>query len=426
MAKAFLVSALRSGEGKTLVTLGLLRYFRNKGFKVQPFKVGPDYIDPKWHKLSAGRYSYNLDLFSMGEEKLKSLFYYHSRSADYALVEGVMGLFDGKFSTFRVAKILKIPLLIVLDTFGIGETLRYLIKGVAETLKRAELSFSFFLNRVSSEKHLLRLERALKGYPISGFLFRKPDYELPSRHLGLFLPQEIEKVEELLSQLALDLEKTLDLSFLNQEKRIPQKVSLPSFLPQISFKKLGVALDTAFNFYYQHLLDELSQKVELKFFNTLEDPHLPSEIEGLYFGGGYPELLAEQLSLNTTLMKEIKDFAYSGSFIYAECGGLIYLSQRVNWNGKTYPLVGLFPFEIRRKGLSLGYRKVKLKEVHPFFGEKVSFLAHEFHYTGIKKLEIDYEIKKIYKVKTLEGKSFDEGYSFQKVLASYCHFLAKT
>lgn len=144
MAKGFVISATRSGEGKTLITLGILHLLSKKGFKVQPFKIGPDYIDPKWHALACGRPSYNLDLFSMGEKRLKGLFYHKSKGCDYSVVEGVMGLFDGKYSTFKVARLVKLPIILILDTYGLAESLTFVVKGFAEKIKRASLPFFFF------------------------------------------------------------------------------------------------------------------------------------------------------------------------------------------------------------------------------------------------------------------------------------------
>jgi len=425
MAKGLLIAGLRSGDGKTLITLGLLRYLTKRGFKVQPFKVGPDYIDPKWHYIASNLPSYNLDLFSMGKERLSSLFSQKALNKDFALVEGVMGLFDGKFSTFEVAKLLNLPILLVLDAFGVAESLAYVVKGVSQVLKKRGLRLYLFLNRVSSERHLLRLMRALKRYRVVGYLFRKKDFELPSRHLGLFLPEHLKEKKDFIDALDFELRETLDTSFLDE---LPEIEALskeePSFLPELPFKRIGLAYDEAFNFYYQHLLDELEKKAELVYFSPLRDKRLPSKkLDSLFIGGGYPELFAKNLSENRDFLKDLRDFVASGGTIYAECGGLIYLSKGLYWEGKFYPMAGLLPFKIVKKGLRLGYRKVKLKEKHPFFGNLKGFLAHEFHYTSFE--EDNFKGKKIYKVFTPDGETFDEGYAYKRVLGSYLHFLAK-
>ncbi|MGC8966566.1 MAG: cobyrinate a,c-diamide synthase [Caldimicrobium sp.] len=429
MGRGFIISALRSGEGKTLITLGLLRLLSKKGYRVQGFKIGPDFIDPKWHALASGRPSYNLDLFSMGKHRLKALFYHQSRDCDFSLVEGVMGLFDGKYSTFEVAKLLKLPIILVVDAFGMAESLSYMIEGFAEKIKRFSLPFYIFLNRLSSERHLLRIERALKKYSIIGYLFRSKDLELPSRHLGLFLPEHFQEGENLISLVADKLEKTFNFSILELLKKIPEdreteNVPLPSFLPDLRFQKIGIALDEAFNFYYPHILDELKKKATIFFFSPLRDNGLPSQIEALFFGGGYPELFAERLSENKSIIKEIKEFVEADKPVYAECGGLIYLSKGLHWEDKFYPLIGIFPFEIYKKGLTLGYRKVKLLTKHPFFGKKRVFYAHEFHYSNLKFDANQIPLKRIFKVSTQEGESFLEGFSYKKALATYMHLIA--
>uniref|UniRef100_A0A832GNM1 Cobyrinate a,c-diamide synthase n=1 Tax=Caldimicrobium thiodismutans TaxID=1653476 RepID=A0A832GNM1_9BACT len=423
MVRGAVISALRSGEGKTLVTLGLLRLFSRKGVLVQPFKVGPDYIDPKWHKLASGRASYNLELFSMGEKRLKALFYSVATSSEIALVEGVMGLFDGKFSTFRVAKILKLPVIIVLDTFGLAETIAPLVKGAAERLKRASLPFVLFLNRVSSDKHLLRLERALRRYPLLGYLKREEALKLSSRHLGLYLPEDIERAKELLDYLSEILDQTVNLEIFEEFKlSMPPKGQRPFFLPEIPYAKIALAMDRAFNFYYQHLLDELSQKASILTFSPLEDESLPSEAEAIYIGGGYPELYAERLSANQKMLRALKEWAEAGLPLYAECGGLIYLSRALHWQGKSYNMANIFPFLIERGNLTLGYRKVIPQDRLPLFETKGPFFAHEFHYT--KVTEPSSKIKTIFLVKSLEGEKFNEGFLYKKSLSTYLHLLS--
>ncbi|MFN4197122.1 MAG: cobyrinate a,c-diamide synthase [Caldimicrobium sp.] len=432
MVQAFLVSAPRSGEGKTLLTLGLLRLFKNKGFKVQPFKVGPDFIDPKWHQFACGSSSYNLDLFSMGEKRLKALFYKKTNQTDIAIIEGVMGLFDGKYSSFKLAKLLNIPIVLIIDTFGLSESIKYLIKGFSEKIKKANLTFSIFLNKVSSERHLLRLEKALKGYNILGVLYRNKELELPSRHLGLYLPEDYSKAEEVLEKLVSYLEKTVNFSLLNEYK-IENIKTLPkeTFLPPIPYKTIAIAQDNAFNFYYNHLLDELKERAKVIYFSPLKNEEIPSEAEAVYIGGGYPELWAEDLSKNKKTIKSIKNWVEEGYPLYAECGGLIYLSKELFFSEKPYIFSQIFPFIIKREKLTLGYRKVKPLQEIPFFETKAPFFAHEFHYTNItnslnaKSLK---KIRRIFRVMPFEGnklsKTFREGFLYKRCLATYMHLLS--
>lgn len=418
-----MISALRSGEGKTLITLGLLRILREAGIRVQPFKVGPDYIDPQWHRFAGGVPSYNLDLFAMGNERVKHLFWTKSRDKEIAIVEGVMGLFDGKYSTFSLAKLLRIPVILVVDTFGLAETIKPLVKGTVERLKRANLPFALILNRISSERHLLRIERALRGYPILGYLRRDKGLEIASRHLGLNLPEDPSSAEGLLEYLAERLREGLNLDLLENFTLIPpDEIRKPRFLPEIPYRTLAIAYDRAFNFYYQHLLDELGERTKILFFSPLDDSELPSEAEALYLGGGYPELYAEKLAQNRRLIDAIRDWVNSGRPLYAECGGFVYLCRALKWNGKVFEFAGLFPYEIIKGSLVLGYRWVKPRRPIPLFESELSFRGHEFHYTVF--LKDSTEVEKCYRVRDQQGRTYSEGYLRKSSLGSYIHLIA--
>lgn len=423
MAKALLISALRSGEGKTLTTLGLLRLFKRRRFKIQPFKIGPDYIDPKWHEVASGVPSYNLDLFAMGKERLKRLFYTKSAGKDVIIVEGVMGLFDGNYSTFSVAKLLRIPVILVVDTFGLAETIRPLLKGPIDRLKRAGLSFALFLNRISSERHLLRVERALRGYPILGYLKSDKNLNIPSRHLGLYLPEDYSKIDTLLDYLAEHIEETINSQVLDSLEFCPnEKIIGPSFLPNIPYRTIAIAYDRAFNFYYQHLIDELAEKTNVLFFSPIEDRELPSEAEAIYLGGGYPELFAERLTNNRKMLEDIRNWVYSKMPLYAECGGFVYLCKTLSWNSRTFKLAEIFPFNVAKGSLKLGYRLVKPIEKLPLFECELVFRGHEFHYTRL--IDEDSGISKCYLVKDLQGETYQEGYVTHRALGSYIHLIA--
>ncbi|MFN3504659.1 MAG: cobyrinate a,c-diamide synthase [Caldimicrobium sp.] len=431
MVQAFLISAPRSGEGKTLLTLGFLRLFKKRGLRVQAFKVGPDFIDPKWHQFACSYPSYNLDLFSMGEKKLRALFYEKAKTSNMAIVEGVMGLFDGKFSSFEVAKLLKIPIVLVIDTFGLSESIKYVVKGFSERIKKANLNFFLFLNKVSSERHLLRLERALKGYKILGVLFRDKGLELPSRHLGLYLPEDYTKAEEILEEVVSELEKNVNFSLLNECKIEMKALPKEGFLPKIPYRTVAIARDNAFNFYYNHLLDELNQMAKVLYFSPLKNEEIPAKAEAVFIGGGYPELWAEDLSRNKKTLKSIKEWAEEGLPLYAECGGLIYLSKELFYADKSYIFSEVFPFTIKKEKLTLGYRTVKPLEDVPFFETNTPFFAHEFHYTNVINSFVAENLKNIrciFRVKPYEKpyvfKTFREGFLYKRCLATYMHLLS--
>ncbi|MCS7198921.1 MAG: cobyrinate a,c-diamide synthase [Caldimicrobium sp.] len=424
MAKALVISALKSGEGKTLVTLGLLRLLRKRGLKIQPFKVGPDYIDPKWHTLASGLPSYNLDLFAMSPEGLRNFFYSKIEGVDWAIVEGVMGLFDGSYSTFRVAKALNIPVVLVIDSYGLAESVGPLIRGITERLKRANLAYGILLNRVSSERHLLRLCKAIRREPLLGYLPLEKALELPSRHLGLLRPEDVSYAQEIVDKVAETLERGLNLELIEKfSQRAYPKGKVPQFLPRLPYTKIAIAFDRVFNFYYQHLLEELKNQAEVSTFSPLEDEAIPSGVQAIYIGGGYPELFAKELTSNKKMLRELKLWIETGCPLYAECGGLIYLSKLLDWEGKRYSLVGALPFYIRKGSLSLGYRLVKPLEKIPFFECQAPFFTHEFHYTQIIESTAR-NLRRIYLVKTLDKFTYQEGFRYKNTLASYLHLIA--
>jgi len=423
MAKAFLVSALRSGEGKTLITLGLLRLFQKKGLRVQPFKIGPDYIDPMWHQVAGGVPSYNLDLFAMGKDRLKRLFYTKSSAKELVIVEGVMGLFDGKYSTYLIAKYLKIPIVLVIDTYGLAESIRPLIRGTVERLKRAELPFAIMLNRISSKRHLLRVEKALRGYPILGYLMRDEKIKIGSRHLGLLLPQDLAETNRIIDYVAEKLEENLNYEQLeNLRLKEFEGGTKPRFLPDVPYKSIAIAFDRAFNFYYQHILDEFREKYKLIFFSPLEDEELPQEAEVLYIGGGYPELFGEVLAKNKKMLRAIKNWVESKMPLYAECGGFVYLCDALSWNHQNFKLVGTFPFTVAKGSLNLGYRAVKPATHLPLFECMTTFKGHEFHYTTL--VNKDSNVPTCYQVRDLYGRSYREGYLINRALGTYIHLIS--
>ncbi len=419
-----IIGGTHSGCGKTLVTLGLLRCFAKLGYKVQPFKVGPDYIDPQWHTRACGVPSVNLDLFSFGAD-LPRLFLRYAKGVDLALVEGVMGFFDGDFSTFEVAKKLNLHVLLVVNVYGLAETLSPLLEGIKRRVKRAGLNFGVFLNGVSSERHFLRLKRALKKTKIVGYLPRKESFVLPSRHLGLFLPDHYQKVEEVIAEVAETLQENLDFSFFNEDKAcMVENPSEDLNFYNFPFKKVALAYDQAFSFYYTHFLDELKAKGEVIYFSPLQDVSLPSKAEAIIIGGGYPELFLEELANNTRLKREIKDWVEAGGLLYAECGGLIYLSHAYREGEKLYPMCDLFPFVIERKKLSLKYCRALVRKDNPFFSVGSKLWGHEFHYTQIVGYKERKNFQKIFYIKPYLGKAFSEGFLYKGALATYLHILA--
>lgn len=421
MVKGFIVAGTHSGCGKTIVTLGLLKALKEKRLRIQPFKVGPDYIDTSWHKQISGVASVNLDLFSM-EKDFENWFWKYAKKAEISIIEGVMGLFDGDFSTFEVAKRLKLPVLLVIDVFGMAETVKAIALGFKKILQKEGIKLYLVLNRVSSERHLQRLLKTLKNFKVLGYLPKKPEFEIPSRHLGLYMPQDKIFTEEKISYLKETIEKNFDLETLLtlSSKKDFMSLSEPQLFLKVSFKKIAIAMDSVFCFYYTHLLDNFKEKFQVEFFSPLYDKNLPNNVDIIYIGGGYPELYIEAISENKIMKQFIKDWAEKGKCLYAECGGLIYLSKKVFYNGKNYPMVGVFPLEINMDRLHLGYREVKVLDKTFLFNKNMVFRGHEFHYTKARELK---KIKKIYKVKDLYGNIWYEGYKYKNTIASYVHLI---
>ncbi|WP_243029515.1 cobyrinate a,c-diamide synthase [Thermus altitudinis] len=377
------LAAPHSGAGKTTVALALIRALREKGLKVQAFKVGPDYVDPSHLEAASGRKVYNLDGFFLDGEGLLSLFQHGARGADLALVEGVMGLFDGKDSlgkegsTAQVAKLLRAPVVLVVDASAMAGS----IAPLAEGFRRFDPGVwvaGVFANRVASATHTALLQEALShvGLPLLGWLPQDPALGIPERHLGLVLAGEVQPPLGALAR-ALHLDHTAFLHVAAEAGPLPQA---PPFLPESRPPQVAVAYawDRAFRFYYPEGLELLQALgAELIPFSPLQDPALP-KAQALLLGGGYPELFAEELSQNQPLLEAIRGFPGP---IVAECGGYMYLSQGL-WVGEGFfPMVGLVPGVARMaEHPVLGYREVEALRDNPVAPKAQAFKGHEFHY----------------------------------------------
>ena len=435
----FVLAGVSSGVGKTTVSLGLMAAFKKRGLTVQPFKAGPDYIDPSHHSLICQRPSYNLDTWMMGAHGVQSTFGNAIEGADVAIVEGVMGLFDGKDgkgnegSTAHLAKTLNLGVILVLDASKMAGSVAAIVLGFEKfdpALKVAGVMF----NKVGSERHFIMLKNAVESNcqtKVLGYLPRDKDLEIPERHLGLLTACENETNKNIFEKLAGFIEKTINIENLLTEKSLKagivktketnKKEVLYSSKPLIS-PIIAIARDKAFCFYYPENMDILEEfGAKLVFFNTMEDKSLPSGTTGIYLGGGYPEMYAERLEANSALMNEIKGFADNGLPIYAECGGLMALGQNIiDLEGKSHKMAGVFPWTSKmlshRK--SLGYREVKILNGCPFLERGEVIRGHEFHYSEIIPGS---ETKRSYMFLDNKGEGSEEGYLYKNTLASYVH-----
>ena len=390
-----IIAGERSGVGKTTMTLALLAALKGQGFNTQSFKVGPDYIDPMFHQYITGKPCYNLDPILTSEDYVKSCFYHHTQTASYSLIEGVMGLFDGIpdlntkipiASTAHIANLLNIPILLVIDCRKLSSSIAAIVHGF--TTFNSSLKFAgLVLNRVASDRHLELLKNALEplNIPILGILRTEDNIMLPDRHLGLVPADELPQIDTILNQLA-ELGKRCfnweKLKPLLQTETINITENNDSRYSDNIPVKIAVAKDAAFNFYYPDNLEKLQAcGAELVFWSPLQDPQIPPGVQGLYFGGGFPEVFAEKLSQNTSLLQSVKAAILAGMPTYAECGGLMYLCEKIiDFDQKNWSMVGIIPTTVvMGKRLKLGYYQAEILRDTPLFKKGKTIRGHEFH-----------------------------------------------
>ncbi len=392
---AFCLAAISSGSGKTTLSLGLMRALRRRGVDVRPFKSGPDYIDPEFHKSAAKADSINLDLWMAGEEGVRRSFRRRLGAERCAVVEGVMGLFDGvspssiEGSTAQLAKTLDIPVVLVVDASGMAGTIAALVSGCAAFVPGLKVA-GVIANFVSTPNHKRILAEALSSRglpPLLGTLPPNDAWKLPERHLGLVPEVESVGSDAWYEALADGVERNVDLDALLAATRLESADSsaLPPKAP--SKVRLAVARDEAFHFYYpDNLLALEARGVELASFSPMRDSALPSGVNGVYVGGGYPELFAKILEGNVSMRSELKAFAESGRPLYAECGGLMYLCRSLqDADGAAHEMCGVFPYaiEMGRKLRRLGYRLTRTLKDSPLGLAGTLYRGHEFHWSQL-------------------------------------------
>ena len=419
-----LIAGTHSGCGKTTVTLAVMAALARRGVRVQPFKCGPDFIDPSLHRLVTGRVSRNLDVRMCGTDFVRRTFARHAPADGCSVVEGVMGLFDGdRGSAACLAKTLDLPVLLVVDVRSAAESVAAVVKGF-DTLDPDLRVAAVAANRIGSERHGEMVAAAVRAHcrpEVLGLVPRRAEVAIPSRHLGLHMGEEQPLSAGGLDQLArlaedhLDLDRLLTLA----ADRQPVTDAFPTAAAAEGGPvRIGVARDSAFCFYYEDNLDLLcAAGAELVFFSPLIDHNLPVDLGGLYLGGGYPELHAERLAANTTLRAAIRAFADSGRPVLAECGGFMFLTRAlIDLEGREHPMVGIYPCRARMQHrlASLGYRQPTLTR-DTWLGPAGTVLAgHEFHYSTLEG-----ELPATTAFRLDHGRA--EGYLHENVLAGYVH-----
>jgi len=417
--------------GKTSISIAIMKALQEKGYKVQGFKVGPDYIDPSYHTTVTGRQSRNLDPWLMGEKGLMNSFYDASKDADFAVIEGVMGLFDGLSgasnfaSTAHIAKLLKSPVVLVIDASKAARSIGAVALGFLKFDPSIRIA-GLILNNVAGEKHAKYCIDAIKEkvkVPVLGAIKRNKEIELQERHLGLIPTSErkdmIDKVMAVARYVKdqIDIDKTVSIA-----KKAPKlKIKVNSISKKVG-TTIAVALDESFNFYYADNLDILrSLGADLKFFSPVNDKIIPDS-DGLYLGGGFPEVLADKLEQNSSMLNSIRKVGSDGMPIYAECGGLMYLTRSITqFDGKKHSMVNLFDADtIMDRKLTLNYTEAKVTSTCLLAKAGKTIRGHEFHYSRIDNIPKDSKFAyQLSKGKGVNGSK--DGFVEYNTLASYMH-----
>jgi len=420
------IAGATSGVGKTSITSAIIHGIKKSGYSVQPFKVGPDYIDPSYLSAISKNDAKNLDVWLMGENELVQSFVKNS-SSDVSVIEGVMGYYDGfggktnYASTHHVASLLKAPTVLILDASKTARSIAATALGFVKFHRNSRI-IGIILNKIGSKKHenLCRQALANLKVPILGSI-QKNSESLESRHLGLIPVREQKSLQNKIRKISREISDNLDIEKIIQIcKNIPQ---LPKVQPK-KFKKstvtVAVALDSSFNFYYHDNLEALRREgARLKFFSPVNDKKIPG-CDLIYIGGGFPEVLGQSLERNTAMRKLIKKHAEEGIPIYAECGGLMYLTKSISLGKNRYKMVGLFDVETQMtKKMTLNYTEGRINS-RCLVSTPAKFRAHEFHYSKIRNLPRD--AKLVYDLKIGEGiANKKDALSEYNTLASYCH-----
>jgi cobyrinic acid a,c-diamide synthase len=433
MQRRIIIAGTGSGVGKTTLTIGLMAALRRQGLTVQGFKCGPDYIDPSYHTAVTGRPSRNLDSWMMDAGSVKEIFVKGSQGADISVIEGVMGLFDGKNpasnegSAAEISQIIETSVILIVNCQSMARSAAAIVKGFQLFDEQVQVA-GVIANRVGSENHYKLVKTAIEqacGIPVLGYLKREEEIEIPERHLGLIPSIERGELDPLFNKLANLIEQSINLEQIleiSQGRKLHAKPKL--FTPETKAQtkvRIAVALDQAFNFYYPENLELLEwYGAEIIYFSPLAGDKLPDQADGLYIGGGFPEEFAAQLASNEEVKRSIRQAVQSGLPTLAECGGFMYLSESIQTTKETsFPMLGIIPGHVsmQKKLAALGYREVKGSASNPFFTKGMEAKGHEFHYstyTAEQEHGFAYETKGMRGIK-------HEGFVTDNLCAGYTH-----
>ncbi|MYC29819.1 MAG: cobyrinate a,c-diamide synthase [Chloroflexi bacterium] len=437
MTRAVIIAGVRSGVGKTTIATGIMGALKRRGYEVQPFKAGPDYIDPSYHQLACGVPSRNLDTWLLPMPTVTELFQRAGQTTGAAgglcVVEGVMGVFDGhsslteEGSTAQLAKLLDAPVILVVDAAKVARSVAAEVLGYQQFDPDLRVG-GVILNGVGGPRHLEFCQpqiEATTGLPVLGYLPRREEFIQPERHLGLIPTVEGTVVQEWYDALIAQVEETIDLDGI---LAVSETARPPSAAPQVypgepqpKKARIAIARDKAFSFYYQDSLDLLEAwGAELAPFSPLEDEELPASVGGVYIGGGFPEMFARELAENRPMLESMRRALERKVPVYAECGGLMYLGQSLSdLEGADYPMVGALPVvsSMSKRRLTLGYREVEACADTPLLKKGQRVRGHEFHWSVLA--EQPGREQAVYSVVDQENRP--EGFHVGSVWASYIH-----
>jgi len=438
-APRLIISAVRGGLGKTTLSLGIIAAWRNQGKKVATFKKGPDFIDAGWLGAAAGSPCYNLDLFLMAEESIRSSFVRHAAGTDAAVIEGNRGLYDGvdgsgTYSTARLARLLDAPVVLIVDCTKSSATVAAVVLGIKQYDPSVAIR-GIILNNVSPGRHESVIRKAIEqssGIRVVGAVPRMKRGEFPERHMGLTPFHEHPDVEMAIAASGSVAEKYLDLAALWKiagdagplESVGPVEVAAAE-AAETDRPTIGVIRDKAFQFYYPDNLEALEQEgAVLREINALHDRELPL-IDALYIGGGFPETQAAELAGNISFTASVKAAVEQGLPVYAECGGLIYLGRSLRLGDTVYPMTSVLPadFILEKKPQAHGYTQFEVTGPNPFFEMTCTLRGHEFHYSRIVNLEdLQGMVFSMHRGHGIDGAH--DGIVYKNVLATYTHLHA--
>lgn len=430
--RRIVIAGTGSGVGKTTITIGLMAAFAKRGYTVQGFKCGPDYIDPSYHTAVTNRVSRNLDSWMLKKEVVKEIFINGSKGADLSIIEGVMGFYDGKDprsnvgSTAEISLLTNSPVILVVNCASMARSAAAIVKGF-QTLSEEVNIVGVIANRVGSEGHYKLVKAAIEQecqIPVVGYLKRDESLTIPERHLGLIPSIERGELDSFFQSLGETVSETIDLNKIYELTDAPPiEISHKSIFKKQERKhiRIAVAKDQVFNFYYPENLELLSANgTELVYFSPLKGEKVPANVHGLYIGGGFPEEFAEKLANNYEVKSSIKKVIKDGIPTLAECGGFMYLTESIETtDGKQYEMVGAIKGKVRMNSnlVALGYREIKGRKGNYLLPKGFVAKGHEFHYSTYKT---EKELPYAYDTTGLR-KEKKEGVIIGNLIAGYTH-----